>query len=1456
MHDILSRFSPILRDWFLDFYGQPTDIQEKSWKLISEGNHSLITSPTGSGKTLAAFFWAINRILEEKKGLPGVRVLYISPLKALNSDVRRNLEEPLGDIEKYFRAKNLLFPEIKVAVRSGDTEYSERRAILRSPPHIFITTPESLNILLSSKSAEILFRHLDVVILDEIHATIGTKRGTYLMSAVERLALKFGEFQRIGISATVRPLQSAADFIGGFKMETSPEGCNFVKRNVSIVESTTMKIYKISVEYPDDLQIDKSGDPNTDWFRVLAKSFREVINRNKSTIFFAESRRLVEKLTRIINEDSGHEFAYSHHGSLSKEIRKAVEEKLKSGELPAIVSTSSLELGIDIGSIDEIVLVQTPYSISSALQRIGRSGHKVGKTSVGIFHPIHIHDYINSAVCAHSAKLGEIEELTFIQKPLDVLSQIILSMTLFEERKVEELFNEVRTCFDYRNLERKEFDLVIEMLAGRYADSRIRELKPRLLFDRINGTAKARENVAPILYLSGGVIPDRGYFNLRVSDTKTKIGELDEEFVWERSIGDSFPFGNRIWRIRKITHNDVEVEAISKSSTLIPFWNAEERNRSFYFSEKIGQFLEFAEENLEKDNFELSLESDYCMSRTAAQNLIQYLKRQREATNASLPHRNHVLIEYFKDPVDRDNSRQVIIHTFWGGEVNKPFAYSLSRGYEEKYRKTLEVYANNDCIMMNLTDDFSSDEIFTIVHPDNIEKFLRQKLESTGFFGSKFRENAQRSLLLTKSSFRERMPLWFNRLRSKKLLESVAEFPDFPVILETWRTCILDEFDIDSLKLLLNEIETGKIKITEVSTRIPSPFSEEVVWRETNFLMYQDDSPHSKLQSRISEDLLTSFLNSPHLKPKFSEEILKTFQEKLHRTFPGYSPDSPEELLLFVKDRLFIPSKEWETLLAAIERDHKIPEEELVQKIQDSLITIDEGRMKGVASKENSHKIYDALKNPGSKFFPEWLRFYGPIPNNFIRSVFDLQESRFEEILENLIRSEFVVIDHFRDGESAEAEMEICEIENFEILLRIRRRASRSNRETLPIGYMNLYLAKFQGLVERGNQFSDFQKRLEKLLGYPARPELWESEFLPARLEPYFTTWLDSAMRENELAFFGAGNQRFGFTFLNELDIFSGRNPDNGPTDSNEKTTIFNFLKKSKGRFSSREISAAMENKNVMQSVWELFWEGRISNDDYSAMRKGILNKFNFDFEFAEPRTGRSGFQRWKSQRNLPGNWFCLSNDDIFRDADAIQNEKDVRDRIRQLFMRYGILFRELLWNESINFRWSAIIRTLLRMELSGEVVTGQFFSDIPGLQFISREGIQLLEEGLSDTPIFWMNACDPASLCGIRIDSIRQTLPQRLSSTHLVFHGATNVLRSSRKGRHIEILCGSEDTHLLDYLKFFHSLLTREFQPYKSISVEKINSKTPEESEFKTAFLKFGFENDRNRLILRRKFD
>ena len=1489
--NLLKHFHPLISRWFTERLGEPTDVQLRAWGEVMKERHVLVTAPTGSGKTLAAFLWAINQLVTGAWPRGETRVLYISPLKALNNDVRRNLISPLEQLRDYFTREGVEFPAINVQTRSGDTPGDERRRMLRHPPEILITTPESLNILLTSKGSRATLTGVATVILDEIHAVAGSKRGTHLITAVERLVLLSGEFQRIALSATVRPLETVADFLGGQR----PVGRDYQRRPVSIVRGDRSKRFSLLISAPEE----NARGAAEDFWPALIREFTSIIAEHRSTLFFANSRRTTEKVTRLINEESGEELAYSHHGSLSREIRLAVEERLKRGELKAIVATNSLELGIDIGKLDSIVLIQTPRSISSAIQRIGRSGHGVGEVSSGLLFPTNGMDFVSAAVIARAIAEGDIEELHPVEAPLDLLAQIILSMALAEQWQLDELYDFLKTSYPYRNLARQQFDLVVGMLEGKYADSHVPELRPRATIDRLENTISTRPGLSMLVYLEGGTIPERGYFELRLKESGAKIGELDEEFVWERKIGDTFSLGAQVWQITEITHSTVQVLPARKPQQIIPFWRAEELDRDFFYSEKIALFLEYCNDRVGNEGLIQDLMQHHFMDLGAAQALESYLNRQKESTAAPLPHRRHLLVEQYHDPLGGTEAQQIILHTLWGNSINRPFTFALCAAWEKRYGYPLQAFYNNDGIALLLPhemDDLS--QIFSLVAPENIESLLRASLEGTGYFGARFRENAGRALLLSRSNFKRRMPLWLNRLRSRKLLASVLRYHDFPVLLETWRSSLQDDFDLGNLKRLLEEIQDGEIRLTQIRSTVASPFAQGLIWLQTNKYVYQDDTPDTARRSALGHDLLKELVFASHLRPRIPADLIRLFEAKQQRTAPGYSPDSARELIDWVKERLLITQEEWSGLLDAMQRDSGIAKPELLSQVAERVVLLgipgvevpligsiemlpeiarglsktwqdisltplidDEGSLEvllqlvqRVSTQErarNGENGADEEDSATVKLLGKWLCYYGPVELSWLQRALGLSDDLLHDAVHALEEAGVVLLDQFTEQGRLP---EICDAANLEALLRMLRRSRKPAFEALDLAYLPLFLAAYQGVAHPGNSADDLRERLEQLLGAPLSAGMWEEEVLPARLHPYFSAWLDSLMQTSDLLWFGCGQRKLSFAFPEDLDLFL---EPGGSIEDKEAGLTARLIPDPKGRYSLPAIcsSSGLPAATVTTELWKSAWRGDLSNDSFVSVRKGILNRFVR--REAEHRHGRDPRHmpgsRWSRAQDSSGNWYLLPQ--VQGSPDALEREERNKDRARVLLERYGILFRELLLRELPPLQWSRLFRTLRIMEMSGELLSGNFFSGIAGLQFISHGAYRLLDQGLAQDQVYWINAADPASLCGSGLEGIREQLPARLPSTHLVFHGVRLVLISRRYGRDLDIKAQPDDPRLSQYLGFFKVLLTREFNPRKRISVERINGESAKGSAYAAALESFGFEESYDGLELWRRY-
>ena len=1189
-------------------------MQARTWPRIASGAHVLATAPTGSGKTLTAFLWSLDQFATGAYRPGRTRVLYVSPLKALNNDIQRNLLGPLGELRERHG-----FPEIGVRTRSGDTPQGDRQRMLRNPPEILITTPESLTLLLTNPRGRQALSTVKTLILDEVHAVVANRRGAQLMTSVERLAAIAGEFQRIALSATVKPLEVVASYIGGLLPNGAP-------RSVEIVAGREQKAITFGVRFPEDAR-NAAANGKKIW-DPLCESFRGLIEQNRSTLFFTNSRRLAEKITLKINEDQGAPLAYAHHGSLAREIRTEVEERLKAGELGAIVATSSLELGIDIGDLDEVVLVQSPPSVAATLQRIGRAGHRVGEVSRGTLYPTHALDFLEAAVLADAVAERDIEPLAPLSNPLDVLCQTIVSMCATETWGVEAMFALIRTSSPFRNLPREHFDLVLDMLAGRYAGTRVRELKPRIAHDRINATVRANKGALFALYNSGGTIPDRGYFQLRHADSGALVGELDEEFVWEVSVGQTFNLGTQNWQIQRITHNEVLVRGTSNANSTLPFWRAESFNRSFHFSRRIAEYLEQAEQALADgrgDELEAALQDPQRagFDAVAADELLGYLKRQRASTRTPLPHRHHLLLELvrtgpggYRGP---DAPRQLVIHTFWGGAVNRPWALALEAAWRARFDTEPDIHADNNAVVVQLkvpparnanpppvgdrpasthhhadnpdgaphAADHAADDaacgrhgennrahhvrrdnsgnhrldpeaLLSWVTSDNLDELLRQSLEGSGFFGARFRECAARALLLTRQRFNQRLPLWMSRMQAKKLMTATKRFRDFPVLLEAWRSCLVDEFDLRALRGLLNKLRDGTIDYSLVETDAPSPFAATVTFDQVSRYMYADDTPEQSGASALGSNLIAQAVGDESLRPQLRPAVVEEFEAKRQRRTEGYRPQSVSEWLEWAKERVLIPTREWP---ADIEHEY--------------LVRFVDGERVWVAHLETARGLADAwLRNadwtipgteqnhsPGSasghdvsaprfddsqnaqggatdlpevgetrsavEFAQEILSFYGP------RTLAQL-ELLLPSVPDGLLgEAGGLVCGRLVEGSET---IHYCDAENLQTLLRFQRAANRAEFTAQPLRALPGFWATWQRLQRPWSE-SGALSAIEQLSGYVAPAHVWLHDFMACRFTDFADHLLDDCFTREQFAWRGLGNRRITLGFAEDLAL-------------------------------------------------------------------------------------------------------------------------------------------------------------------------------------------------------------------------------------------------------------------------------------------------------------------------------
>jgi ATP-dependent helicase Lhr and Lhr-like helicase len=1531
----LSSFHPLVREWFLERYGSPTPVQREAWPAIASGKHVLALAPTGSGKTLTAFLGAISRIASGELPSEGLSVLYVSPLKALGEDVRRNLETPLAELGGLFRARGEAWPGIRAATRSGDTSQADRRRMLKAPPSILATTPESLALMLDSSAARAMLSGVRLLVLDEIHALAGDKRGAMLASSVGRLALLAGEFQRVALSATARPVEAIASFVGGRRLSYDSRGrAAYERRQVLVVAPPSEKRIELRVEWPlapvdtgEGAAPSRSRDTAPRYAAIVPEIVRKLGTRGTQAasepeagdalkekeapglLVFTDSRRRAERLAFLLNEAMGEGSAWAHHGSLSREARRVVEERFKAGELGCVVATASLELGIDIGSVGEVLLAGTPGSVASALQRIGRSGHGVGEASKGSLYPFHGMDLVLAAAAAKGVEERAVEETRPLSCPLDVLAQVLLQLTLEPEldlappREIDALYDIVLSFPPFERLTRGLFDSTLQMLAGKYSGSRLRELEPRLAIDAATGTARAAKGARGILYSSGGTIPDRGLFSMRVAGSKTKIGELDEEFVFERKVGEVFALGAQTWRIRDIGDEAVFVESAPPDPDIIPFWKGDPFFRSPELSSRALELLDRLgreEAASRPDSGAALLEEEYYFSAPAAQACARFVSAQASAGlgRPSLPGLRRIVLEVNEESSSGSrSSRQscrLVLHSLRGRAINEPLGLALCAAMEEELGLPVQRLADDDLILFVVPRTESPDPASVLLGAlaglakgDRLEKMLKACLESSGIFGAQFRENAARALLLPRGMPGKRMPLWMSRLRAKKLFTAMRSHADFPIIVETWRSCLSDLFDLEGARALARAVAEGRIEVSTFASRAPSPFAREVVWQEINDNMYRNDELEARASSSVSDRVVAEALRSATLRPRLEASLVSDFEARLKRLVPGWAPEDAFALAEWARERVLIPVSELPAILDAAGGGLA---EELGSdpSCGGRLVRT---RLGGASEEVLVHaERVEALSADPASHIAEWLRREAAVSRERIARLFGLAPSELAEAIEGLVE-EGAIVDDFLIGDE-DSGGNLIDAQNLEILLRRSRAASRPAVVARPAKDLARLVLAAQGippaLTEPGTPGSAaataaLARALASLEGASLPASLWETEILPLRVARYRSADLDALLSSSPWQWFGSGRGMASLAEVADLELFLPR-----------RRARSELVPSGGGRhdfWSIRELSG-LGSAQAARRLWDEAWKGLVASDSFADLREGIADSFGADLPEVPPasggpeegREGRTPFgsprripralrERWRGGAPLAGRWFALDFDEegLGMPGEAGLGESDRLGepdllgklgldaaRVRILASRYALLCRSMLEREAPALRWAELFPAMRRLELAGELLSGRFFEGIDGPQFLDPAAFKVflaLGEASPSTASpnapAWINALDPAASALYAAAQRPVMLPQRVAANRICLDGGDILAISTRSYRELSLAVAPEDPRLGAILGLFRGAREREVRPERRIVVEIVNGSPAAASPFAAALAEAGFEADRGRMVL-----
>ena len=1433
----LDRFSPLTRSWFAGTFVQPTPAQAQAWSAIANGDNTLVIAPTGSGKTLAAFLWAIDRLAHEKPETRGTRVLYVSPLKALAVDVERNLRTPLTGITRIAERDGLPVPQISVGVRSGDTPPAQRRELITRPPDILITTPESLFLMLTSAARETL-AGVQTVIVDEVHAVASTKRGAHLAVSLERLdALLETPAQRIGLSATVRPPEEVARFLSG-------------SRPTTIVAPPAAKTFELTVQVPvPDMA---NLENNSIWPDVEARIV-DLIEAHNSTIVFANSRRLAERLTARINEihaeragielasppnrsvpggppahvmASGQTYgaepllARAHHGSVSKEQRAAVEDDLKSGRLKAVVATSSLELGIDMGAVDLVIQVEAPPSVASGLQRIGRAGHQVGEISRGVLFPKHRTDLIGCAVSVQRMLAGQIETMRVPANPLDVLAQHTVAACALEPLSADVWFDVVRRSAPFATLPRSAFEATLDLLSGKYPSTDFAELRPRLVYDRDTGTLTARPGAQRLAVTSGGAIPDRGMFTVYLaseSEKPSRVGELDEEMVYESRPGDVISLGATSWRITEISHDRVLVVPAPGQPARLPFWRGDDAGRPAELGQAVGRFTgELA--GMDRDAFEKRC-AELGFADYAVDNLWQLIGDQRTATKI-VPSDTTLLVERFRDEL---GDWRVVLHSPYGLKVHGPLALAVSRRLLERYGIDEKPTASDDGIVVRLPDTEDSPpgaELFVFA-PDEIEPLVTGEVGGSALFASRFRECAARALLLPRRHPGKRSPLWHQRQRASQLLDVARRYPDFPIVLETVRECLQDVYDVPTLTELMARIAQRRVRVLEVETQTPSPFAASLLFGYVGAFMYEGDSPLAERRAAalsLDSTLLAELLGRVELRELLDAEVIAATARQLQHLSEDRRARDAEGVADLL--RLLGPLTEEEIAqrCTAADVDGWLDGLHAAKRVlpvsyagQSWWVGIEDiGRLRdavGVAVPVGVPAGFtEAVPDPLGELLGRYARTRGPFTTAQAAARFGLGLRVAGDVLGRLavdgrlVRGEFV--DLPEGGE------QWCDAEVLRILRRRSLAALRAQVEPVSTAAYARFLPAWQQIgSSAGTGVDGLAAVIDQLAGVPVPASAVEPLVFGMRVADYQPAMLDELLASGEVTWSGAGSISgsdgwIAFHHADTAPLTLAPPAQIEFTDTHRAILdVLGHPGDARGAFFFRQLADGADD-TVKAALWELIWAGWVTGDTFAPVRALLAGGRRPEArrpaapahrQRRAPRLSRYSVahaQARPADPTVAGRWSALP---------APEPDSTLRAHFSAelLLNRHGVLTKGAVAAEGVPGGFATLYKVLTGFEEAGRCQRGYFVESLGGAQFAVASTVDRLRTYLDgvdperpDYSAVVLAAADPANPYGAalpwptRPDADAGHRPGRKAGALVVLVDGELVWFSERGGR------------------------------------------------------------------------
>ncbi|HTH03946.1 MAG TPA: DEAD/DEAH box helicase [Vicinamibacterales bacterium] len=1413
---VLDLFHPAVADWFRDSFERPTPPQAQGWPAIAHGESTLILAPTGSGKTLTAFLWCINRVMfdpvppKEQR----CRVLYISPLKALAIDIERNLRAPIAGIANRASARGDAFHQPAVAIRTGDTPAIERARFLREPADILITTPESLYLLLTSNARRTL-RSIDIVIVDEIHALVPTKRGAHLALSLERLEALREDFrlkaeatgnsgtQRIGLSATQRPLDEVARFLGGTQgSRVKPQGSRSVAkktgrgttriadpddaihdefatdraatqfRPVTIVDTSEKKQLELRIEVPveDMARIGQpveipsgpaaQGPARTSIWSAIHPRLLELVRAHRSTLIFVNSRRIAERLASALNELAGETLVRSHHGSLARPQRIEVEDRLKAGQIRGLVATSSLELGIDMGAIDLVVQIEAPPSVASGMQRIGRAGHTIGAASRGVIVPKFRGDLVACAAVTRAMHEGRVESSRYPRNPLDVLAQQIVATVANEDWDVDGLFGLLRRAAPFAELSRSVFEGVLDMLSGRYPSDDFADLRPRLTWDRLKNRLFAREGAKRVAVINGGTIPDRGLYGVFLVGERgphARVGELDEEMVFESRVGETFLLGASTWRIEEITHDRVLVSPAPGEPGKMPFWKADAAGRPLELGRHIGELVRTLR-NMPASAAVQRLVQHHDLDNQAAENLVRYLADQASAAGV-VPDDRTVLIERCRDEL---GDWRICVLTPFGGKIHAPWAMAAVERARAETGIDVETMWTDDGFVVRFpeTED-PPDPNLMIPASDEVEALVVRQLGATALFAAKFREAAARALLLPKRRPGGRSPLWQQRKRAADLLAVAAQYGSFPMILEAYRECLRDVFDMPSLVETLRRIERREVRTATVDSAIPSPFAAALLFGYVANYIYDGDAPLAERRAQalaIDQSQLRELLGEVELRELLDADAIATVERQLQHLDEeqrARSTDGIHDLLLRLGDLT-------DDEVAARSRiDARDALSELLRARR--VIKINIGGQPRLSPVEYAGRYRDALGVPLPPGLPESLiapapnatqdltrryaRTHGPFTTQEFADRYALGRVTAGFMLKTLASSGRLIEGEFRPGGAGR---EWCDPD---VLQSIRRRSlARLRKEVEPVdpAVFGRLLTSWQGVSRPRLGLDALLDAIENLQGAPLPASILESEILSARVRGYNSADLDALTAAGEVTWCGIEplGDRDGRLALFLTDHMSRlwRPPEVFELSPRERS-ILSYLESEGASFFApiHEAAGGGYPGETVDALWDLVWKGLLTNDTFHALRA---------FTRPPEKRPRKPARRtnFRSRRIGPpsseGRWSLTAD----RVSGEISPTEWSTATAQQLLSRYGVVTREVAGAEGIEGGFSAVYDVLKAMEDAGRIRRGYFVGGVGAMQFALPAALELMrsfKNASDDVESVVVSATDPANPYG-----------------------------------------------------------------------------------------------------------